>query len=351
MNQDKPSEVPRISSLDRLGRPMRKLRISVTDRCNLRCTYCMPEKNYTWLERKELLSFEEFTSLTSEFTALGLEQVRLTGGEPLLRRDLPELIARLATIPESPQLAMTTNGSLLEDRADPLRAAGLARITVSLDTLDPSRFLALTGRDEFEASIRGIRAAAAANYESLKLNMVVMRGFNDDELPSMLEFASKHQAELRFIEYMDVGGANRWHANAVVSAREILSGLEKELGPIRALGRPESSSPATRYQLEDGTTFGLIASTTRPFCGQCDRSRITADGQWLTCLYGQESISLREPLRANNLDLVRSILTNGWATRQDRGAEERLNLPERGPLVPLSTLRKKPHLEMHTRGG
>ena len=351
MNDQIAQALPKSAPLDRLHRPLRRLRISVTDRCNLRCTYCMPEDQYNWLKRRDLLTFEEITSLTSEFMALGVNQVRLTGGEPLLRRELDVLISKLVTLPKSPKLAMTTNGSLLEPHATQLRNAGLGHITVSLDTLVSSRYRALTGRDELKAAQQGIRAAQKAGYSSIKLNMVVMRGFNDDELASMLKFAASQGAELRFIEYMDVGGANRWHSSDVVSATEILEGLENCMGPIESLGRQDPASPATRFALQDGTTFGIIASTTRPFCGPCDRSRITADGQWLTCLYAHQGVSLRDPLRHHDLARVRRILHEGWSNRRDRGAEERLALRDRGPLVPLSVLKENPHLEMHTRGG
>ena len=351
MNDQIAQALLKSAPLDRLNRPLRRLRVSVTDRCNLRCTYCMPEDQYNWLERKALLTFEEITILTNEFIALGVNQVRLTGGEPLLRRGLEVLVAKLAALPQPLRLAMTTNGSILEPHAQGLRDAGLSQITVSLDTLIASRYLTLTGRDELEAALNGIHGARRAGYESIKLNMVVMRGFNDDELTSMLRFAASQGAELRFIEYMDVGGANRWNPNAVVSATEILQELERHMGPIAALGRQDPASPATRFALQDGTTFGIIASTTRPFCGPCDRSRITADGQWLTCLYARQGVSLRDPLRHQDLDRVRVMLREGWSNRRDRGAEERTELRDRGPLVPLSILKENPHLEMHTRGG
>jgi cyclic pyranopterin phosphate synthase len=340
-----------VSIVDRFARPLRSLRISVTDRCNLRCHYCMPETDYAWLPRETLLSFEEITAIASAFVAVGADRVRITGGEPLLRRDLPVLISQLASLPGVEDLALTTNGVLLADKARALRDAGLHRITVSLDTLNPRRFERLTRFDEHAAVLKGIDAAAQAGFDSLKIDTVVMRGTNDDELIELLEFGRRAGAEVRFIEYMDVGGATRWSPEAVLSQDEILQTVAAHYGAVQAAGG-RGSAPADRFTLPDGTTFGIIASTTRPFCRDCDRSRLTADGVWLMCLYATAGTDLRRPLRAGATrdDLVQLIRTV-WSQRADRGAEERLGLPSRDALIPLAALKKDAHLEMHTRGG
>ena len=340
-----------ISIDDRFGRPLRSLRLSVTDRCNLRCDYCMPEADYAWLPRETLLSFEEITSITSVFTTLGVDRIRITGGEPLLRRDLPALIGRLAALPAVRDLAMTTNGVLLADQADVLRAAGLHRLTVSLDTLHRRRFQQLTRFDQHAAVLAGIDAASRAGFDSLKIDSVIIRGTNDDELLDLIEYGRGVGAEVRFIEYMDVGGATRWSRNAVVSRDEMLGAVAAHYGPVTPVG-DRGSAPADRFALPDGTTFGIIASTTQPFCADCDRSRLTADGVWLMCLYARAGTDLRRPLRAGAtredlLQLIRTV----WSQRADRGAEERLGLEGREALIPLAALKKDAHLEMHTRGG
>ena len=336
---------------DRFGRPLRSLRISVTDRCNLRCQYCMPEAEYAWLPRETLLSYDELATVAAAFLAQGASRIRLTGGEPLLRRNLPALIERLAALPALDDLAMTTNGVLLARQASALRTAGLRRITVSLDTLHRARFHALTGTDEHAAVFAGIDAAARAGFEALKIDTVVLRGVNDDELVEMIEFGRQVGAEVRFIEYMDVGGATRWTRDAVVSQREMLARIAQTFGDVEAEGE-RGSAPAARYRLPDGTVFGIIASTTEPFCGACDRSRLTADGMWLMCLYARAGTDLRRPLRAGATRAeLEQLIAAVWAQRADRGAEERVAVERRAVLIPVSALRKDAHLEMHTRGG
>ena len=337
--------------IDRFSRSLRSLRLSVTDRCNLRCQYCMPEQDYVWLPRESLLSFEETTAIVDAFTGLGVDRVRITGGEPLLRRDLPVLIQSLAANPLIADLALTTNGVLLARQAAALRAAGLHRITVSLDTLDRERFRALARSDDLRSVLDGIDAAASAGFRSLKLDTVVIRGVNDDELVALLDYAKQVGAELRFIEYMDVGGATRWTPEAVVSRREMLSRLEAHYGRILPLDE-QSSAPADRFVLPDRTTFGIISSTTEPFCASCDRSRLTADGMWLLCLYAATGTDLRRPLRAGaGRDDLQRLIQAVWSVRADRGAEERLGMDRETTLVPVRSLKKDAHLEMHTRGG
>lgn len=339
--------------LDRLGRPLSSLRISVTDRCNMRCRYCMPETDYVWLPRGSILSFEEIDRLAGIFAGLGVDKLRLTGGEPLLRQDLPELVALLARHDGITDLALTTNGILLGEQAAALRAAGLRRVTVSLDTLRPERMKEFARSNRHADVLAGIAAAQAAGFGRVKLNSVVIRGYNDDELVELIEFARSHGAEMRFIEYMDVGGANGWRMEDVVSRREILERLATRYGPVEALPENDSSwAPAERFRLPDGTVFGVIASTTDPFCRTCDRARLTADGHFLLCLYAESGLDLRPALRSGATDgEIAALIRAAWEGRTDRGAEERAAAPERGALYQLSTLRADPRKEMHTRGG
>lgn len=338
--------------VDRWARPLGSLRISVTDRCNLRCRYCMPEDEYVWLPRASILSFEEIARLCGVFAGLGVTRVRLTGGEPLLRKGLATLVRLIARERRIEDLALTTNGLLLARDAAELRAAGLGRITVSLDTLRPARMQAFARSGRHGDVLAGIAAARAAGFAALKLNSVVVRGFNDDELADLITFGRTMGAEVRFIEYMDVGGATQWTPPQVVAQQEILDRLAARFGPVEPLPDTDGRAPAERFRLPDGTVFGIIASTTKPFCGACDRSRLTADGQWFTCLYAVHGVDLREPLRAgaDDAELGRR-LAQAWGSRVDRGAEERLRLAERRPLATPGGLRADPHLEMHTRGG
>jgi cyclic pyranopterin phosphate synthase len=311
----------------------------------------MPEEHYAWLPREDLLSVDELDRLAGAFVSAGVRRIRITGGEPLLRPDLPALVRRLAARPGVRELAMTTNGLLLAERAAELKASGLGRLTVSLDTLCPDRFEALTRRGGHAHVLAGLEAARTAGFEGMKLDTVVVRGVNDDELPDLMRYARALRAEVRFIEYMDVAGATRWTPERVVSRAEMLGRLTEAFGPIAPADAPPSA-PAERYRLSDGTTFGIIASVTAPFCRACDRSRLTADGQWILCLYATDGEDLRTPLRsgASEEDLTR-LVTQRWGRRLDRGAELRAGLPDRHALVPLEALRRSPHREMHTRGG
>jgi cyclic pyranopterin phosphate synthase len=336
---------------DQLQRPLRNLRLSVTDRCNLRCQYCMPEEEYHWLPREDILSFEEMAYLVDVFTGLGVDKVRLTGGEPLLRKDLPRLIAMIAANPRLRDLALTTNGVLLAEQAPALRAAGLHRVTVSLDTLRPERFRALTRRDTHARVLEGIAAVGQAGWPALKIDTVVIRGVNEDELVDLIEFGRRVGGEVRFIEYMDVGGATTWSSAQVVSRAEMLSVLAGHYGPVEAIPE-DSSAPADRFRLRDGTVFGMISSTTQPFCRACDRSRLTADGMWYLCLYATTGTDLGEALRRGACrEELKQLIISPWRARADRGAEERLALGERRTLIQIGELKRDPHLEMHTRGG
>jgi cyclic pyranopterin phosphate synthase len=336
---------------DLFNRPLRNLRLSVTDRCNLRCLYCMPENDYVWLPREDLLHFEEISTLVDVFLAAGVDRVRLTGGEPLLRRDLASLVGMLSGKTGLNDLALTTNGILLEEQIEGLAAAGLRRITVSLDTLRRDRFVALARFDELDRVKAGIAAAHRVVPRDLKIDTVVIKGVNDDELVDLIEYGKTVNAEVRFIEYMDVGGATQWSPGQVVSRTEILDTLSARYGAIDPIAQ-RSSAPADRYRMPDGTSFGIIASTTEPFCRSCDRSRLTADGLWFLCLYATRGIDLRAALRGGaGASELKDLITERWRARADRGAEARLALGERRAFVPIQGLREDPHLEMHTRGG
>ncbi len=339
--------------LDRLGRPLGSLRLSVTDRCNMRCRYCMPEEEYVWLPRSALLSFEELDRLAGVFLALGVRKIRLTGGEPLLRTDLPALVGMLRRHPALEDLALTTNGLLLAAHAGALREAGLDRVTVSLDTLRPDRMASFARTARHADVLTGIRAARRLGLGPVKLNTVVVRGFNDDEIADLVAFARDEELEVRFIEYMDVGGATRWSRDDVVTRDQILDAVASRFGPAEPLpDAADPTAPAERYRLGDGTVFGIIASVTAPFCRACDRSRLTADGTWFLCLYADRGVSLRDALRtgANDAALA-ELIRAAWTDRTDRGAEARLAVPERGVLHQVAALRADPRKEMHTRGG
>ncbi len=340
-----------MAPLDAHGRPLRNLRISVTDRCNLRCSYCMPEESYVWLPREDILDFEELSTLVDCFTDLGVDRVRLTGGEPLLRHGVAKFVRMLADRSSIRDLALTTNGILLADQAAELAAAGLHRLTVSLDTLREDRFRELTRRDSLPRVLEGIAAADAAGFRPLKIDTVAMRGVNDDEICDLIEYGKRYEAEVRFIEYMDVGGATRWSRERVVTRDQIIELLSRRYGKIVA-ATTDPSAPADRFALPDGTVFGIISSTTQPFCSACDRARLTADGMWYLCLYARIGTDLRGLLRSGKsrgeiVDKLRQV----WSGRSNRGAEKRLSERGREALLSPDQLRTDPHLEMHTRGG
>ena len=337
--------------IDVFHRPLKSLRISVTDRCNMRCRYCMPEQEYAWLPRDSILTFEEIDRLVGIFAGLGVDKLRLTGGEPLLRHQLPKLIRLLRRHRGIRDIALTTNAILLARYAEELRHAGLSRVTVSLDTLRPDRMLEFARSGRHRDVLDGIAAARQAGFEAVKLNVVVVRGYNDDELIDLVEFARAERAEVRFIEYMDVGGATEWSMDRVVTRQEMLERLAQVYGVITPI-QESGWAPAERFALQSGAVIGIIASTTEPFCRTCDRSRLTADGTWLLCLYGENGLDLRQALRDGSTDdeIARRI-EDTWSRRNDRGAELRVATAERGALYQLESLRADPHREMHTRGG
>ena len=313
--------------LDTMGRPLRDLRISVTDRCNFRCVYCMPAevfgRDHRFLDRKELLTFEEITRLARVFVEHGVEKIRITGGEPLVRRDLERLIAQLAEIPGL-DLTLTTNGSLLPQKAQVLADAGLKRITVSLDSLDDATFRSLNDVDfPVERVLDGIEAARAAGLP-VKVNMVVKRGVNDGHVVSMARFFRERGDTLRFIEYMDVGATNGWRLDDVVPAAEIVERIGAEL-PLEPVDPAYRGEVARRWRYADGSgEIGVIASVTQPFCGDCTRARLSADGQLYTCLFAMRGRDLRALVRsdADEEALVEAI-ADLWSARTDRYSELR----------------------------
>jgi cyclic pyranopterin phosphate synthase len=312
---------------DTLGRPMRDLRISVTDRCNFRCVYCMPKevfgRDYRFLERRELLSFEEIERLARAFAAHGVEKIRITGGEPLVRRDLERLVEQLAGI-EGLDLTLTTNGSLLPQKAQALRDAGLRRVTVSLDSLDDEVFMAMNDVDfPVERVLEGIDAAAAAGLP-VKVNMVVKRGLNEDSVLPMARFFRERGHILRFIEYMDVGHSNGWRLDDVVPAAELVAVVDAEL-PLEPAEANYRGEVAKRWRYRDGGgEIGVIASVTQPFCGDCTRARLSAEGRLYTCLFGVRGHDLRAIVRseASDSDLHQEI-GRIWGRRDDRYSEIR----------------------------
>jgi cyclic pyranopterin phosphate synthase len=328
-----------MDALDTFGRPLRDLRISVTDRCNFRCVYCMPKEVYgrdhRFLDRRELLSFEEIARVARTFVATGVKKIRLTGGEPLVRRDLERLIELLAAL--DVELTLTTNGSLLPAKAGALAAAGLNRITVSLDSLDDATFRALNDVDfSVERVVEGIDAAVAAGLP-VKVNAVVKRGVNDDQVVPMAAFFRERGQTLRFIEYMDVGHTNGWRLDDVVPAAEIVATLDAAFGvePAEANYRGEV---AKRWRYRDGSgEFGVIASVTQPFCGDCTRARLSAEGRLFTCLFAVRGHDLRALLRSGaSDDEVESELRRVWSGRADRYSDLRSAATKDLPKVEMS---------------
>ena len=318
--------------LDVRGRTLTDLRISVVDRCNFRCPYCMPEDQYprdhAFLSKAERLRFEEIERLARIFVGLGVRKLRLTGGEPLLRRDLPELVRQLAAIPGEVDIAMTTNGSLLAEKVDALRVAGLDRITLSLDTLDPKTFAVMSGgRGDVGDVLKAVDAAERAGFAPLKINTVVMRGVNDGQVLDLVERFRGTGHIVRFIEYMDVGTCNDWQRELVVPSAE----LRERIGarwPLVPLVANYGGEVAQRYAFADGAgEIGFISSVTEPFCGDCSRARLSADGRLYTCLFATSGHDLRGPMRAGASDeelagLVRAV----WSARDDRYSEARSEL-------------------------
>ena len=337
-------EAPR----DTLARPLRDLRISVIDRCNFRCPYCMPEDQFAddavFLSKNERLRFEEIERIARAFVASGVRKLRLTGGEPLLRRELPRLVSMLRQIPQVEDIALTTNGVLLPRFAAALREAGLMRLTVSLDTLDEATFRKLSGgRGEVSEVLAGIAAAEAAGFGPIKLNCVVMRGVNDTQVLDLIERFRGTGHIVRFIEYMDVGTLNQWQGELVVPSAELIERIARRW-PIRPLERNYRGEVAERYAFDDGAgEIGFISSVSQPFCGDCSRARLSADGKMYTCLFARDGHDLRLPLRAGASDeeLI-ALIGKHWTARSDRYSERRAE---------LRALGDSSKVEMFTIGG
>jgi cyclic pyranopterin phosphate synthase len=314
---------------DALGRPLRDLRLSVTDRCNFRCTYCMPKetfgRDHAFLPKTSVLSFEEMERLARIFVKLGVEKIRLTGGEPLLRRDLPSLIAKLSRIEGLRDLTLTTNGSALVNLAEPLREAGLKRLTVSLDALDDGVFRAMNDVDfPVERVLAGIDVALRAGFAPIKINMVVKRGVNDDQILPMVRHFRDPRFILRFIEFMDVGSTNGWRMDDVVHSAEIVARIQEEF-PLQSLKPNYAGEVARRWRHADGAgEIGVISSVTQPFCRGCTRARVSADGHLYTCLFAANGHDLRGLLRSGADDAaIERVLSAVWSARNDRYSELR----------------------------
>lgn len=333
---------------DTYNRPVKDLRISVTDRCNFRCSYCMPLDKYEWIDRKEILSFEEIARLAKLFVQLGVDKIRLTGGEPLVRRNLERLIAELSPIPGLKDLCLTTNGSLLAEKVADLKAAGLKRVNISIDCLDPEKFNRITKRGDLTKVLEGLFAAKQEGLSPIKINSVVERGVNDGDIVELVEFGRDNGFAIRFIEYMDVGNSNNWTSEKLVPKKEILQKINSRY-PLREVGRADGSAPSVDYEFVDGRgDVGVIASVTEPFCSSCTRVRLTADGKLVTCLFSQVGHDLKTLLRKGAgdeeiLGTVRSI----WEKRTDRYSSERLQALLSSSYDPKS--RKK--IEMISLGG
>jgi cyclic pyranopterin phosphate synthase len=324
--------------IDTFGRAHNNLRISVTDRCNLRCTYCMPEE-VVFLDRSELLTFEEITHFVRVAAPLGIDKIRLTGGEPLLRRDLPRLTAMLVGVPGIKDIGLTTNGLLLAAQARPLYEAGLRRLNVSLDTLDPGRFRRLTRRDGLELVLQGIAAAKEAGFEPIKVNAVILRGVNDGDVVPLARYAREHGLQMRFIEYMPIGGET-WQREQVFFAHEILDALEREVAPLVPADDYDPRAPAMEFRYTDGGgSVGMIASVSRPFCTRCNRLRLTSEGKLRNCLFALDEVDVKPLLRGARDDEQLAELIRGNVRAKWEGHE-------------INTARfVKPLRTMHAIGG
>ena len=310
---------------DAFNRPVKDLRISVTDRCNFRCTYCMPLDQYEWINKKEILTFEEIARIAKLFIERGVDKIRLTGGEPLVRQDLHLLIEKLSKLEGVKDLCLTTNGALLADQVSALASAGLKRVNVSIDTLDGDKFKRMTKRGDLDKVLEGIFAAKSAGLTPIKLNAVIERGVNDDDILPLVEFSRANGFAMRFIEYMDVGNANSWTSAKLVAKKQIIETIHSRY-PMREVGRDQGSAPSVDYEFIDGQgDIGVIASVTEPFCSSCTRSRITADGKFVTCLFSDVGHDLKAQLRSGaNDEEIGEFIGKIWSARSDRYSADRL---------------------------
>lgn len=311
---------------DRLGRELRDLRISLTDRCNFRCVYCIPEKGYAWLDRSEILRLEEIERIARVFVGLGVRDVKLTGGEPLVRKGIENLVARLVAIRGIEDLSLTTNGSLLKDYAKPLFQAGLRRLNISLDTLDSRMFQAMTVRGSLESVLDGIFSAKAAGFSPIKLNTVVRKDFNADQIIPLARFGMQHGFEVRFIEFMDTGNGNGWNPSKLLDKNQIIQTLASAGFSLLCEGRKNENTPAMSFVAPNGSLkVGVIASVSEPFCKGCTRARITANGKLVSCLFASRGFDLKRIVRsgANDEEIAKAIKIE-WKGRTNRYSEERL---------------------------
>ncbi len=341
-----------MSVVDTLNRSLRDLRISLIDRCNFRCPYCMPSEKYhhayEFLDKKEWLNFEELTRLARIFVGLGVTKLRLTGGEPLLRPNLDDLIRQLSAIPGVEDLALTTNGSMLTFWAQRLKAAGLGRLTVSLDTLDEAIFYRMSGgKGSVKDVLEGIRSAEAAGFDSIKINAVIQRGVNDHTILDLIKYFRGTAHSIRFIEYMDVGNQNHWDNAQVVPSSEIIFLIDAEF-PLQRIGGTQGGDTSETYRFKDGKgEVGFISSVTKAFCGTCNRLRLSADGKMYTCLFATHGTDLGGHLRKNggcvSDEFLAHLIRVNWMKREDRYSEER------SELRPHS--RALPKIEMYQIGG
>ena len=334
--------------VDALKRPVKDLRISVTDRCNFRCSYCMPLDEYEWIDKKEILTFEEIARLASIFVGLGVDKIRLTGGEPLVRQNLERLVSKISGLAGLKDLCLTTNGALLAEKVASLKEAGLRRVNISIDSLDPDKFKRITKRGDLARVLEGIFAAKKHGLDPIKLNAVVERGVNDDDIIPLVEFSREHGFAIRFIEYMDVGNSNNWTSAKLVSKKEIIEEIHS-CYPLKEVGRADESAPSVDYEFVDGHgDVGVIASVTEPFCSSCTRVRLTADGKVVTCLFSQLGHDAKALLRGGaSDDAIAEWLSSIWKQRTDRYSDERLQALRSANYDPKS--HKK--IEMISLGG
>ena len=334
--------------VDALNRPIKDLRISVTDRCNFRCSYCMPLDEYDWIHKKEILTFEEISRLATLFVRLGVEKIRLTGGEPLVRQNLDRLVAKLSSIGGLKDLCLTTNGALLAEKVAALKASGLKRVNISVDSLSPEKFRQMTKRGDLSKVLDGIFAAKQHGLHPIKLNAVIEKGLNEDDILSLVEFSRDNGFALRFIEYMDVGNSNDWTSGKLVSKKEIIDKINAHY-PLREVGRAEGSAPSVDYEFIDGLgDVGVIASVTEPFCSNCTRVRLTADGKIVTCLFSGIGHDVKGLLRGGATDEeISKFIVSIWEKRADRYSAERLEALRSANYDPKS--HKK--IEMISLGG
>lgn len=324
--------------IDGFGRVHDSLRVGVTDRCNLRCAFCMPARGIARVPRGEILSFEEIVRFARVAASLGIAKLRLTGGEPLIRKDLPGLVAALAGVPGLNDLALTTNAVLLEDLAAPLRSAGLHRVNIHLDTLDPRRFAEICRRGELGAVLRGVAAAKRAGFPGIKINAVAVKGFSEPDIVPLARFGREHGIEIRYIEFMPLDAERRWDRSKVLPAGEIVEMLSREIAPLEEIADRDGRAPATAFRFADGVgRIGIVAAVSRPFCARCNRLRLTAEGKLRSCLFAVEEIDVKPHLRGDGSEEgVAAAIRAAVAGKREGHEINRAGRP--GPSRPMYTI-------------